>query len=387
MGPLASLLGSLFKTRAPLRAAARRAGSKAAREVRAEAIAKADAAGLRGAERAAFKAGFEPGAAAARSVATNRYANLLPGVGSDAGKSLPRAVLSRVSDLLDAGDLDGAEREAVSAIKRAVTREAYDIRKGRRATTALDLSFTGSTDDVVSEVVSHMEQGLSLQEASRESLARFAVLKRDGLPDVVGRQAYEAGVLAKRASDSYSEAFDILNRTPRAQDRIMAKYFQRDEDGNWVDTQGRVWEPEDLQSYSAQWRYDTDDQGNQFRTEVAQSFDPKHTRTTDPREPYRGAVLSVSVGDKYERMVSNFIKSMTSSGMAHGSPRVYNDIVATVRAMSPGRMLKLVRDGTIRKQLVWYFSSDQSVITSRLGELLRNLGMDPNNYDSEELTW
>lgn len=343
-------------------------GQTAAASARKELSKEATDRGLSGTSREKYYADHRAKVAAARETARENYDEVLKGANDSV--NLPRRMAKEIDEALSRGDLQGAEDAVRRSVSRAVTREMGDLRSGRRTGYGLDVDIT-SRSSVIDSAIRSLSTGENLASAARQALTDSVSIgtKNGTLHGAAARQVAEAAGEFNKLLD---RARNVTTLPPQAANQVMGQFFSKNDQSEYTDAEGNVWSPADLQSIA---------------TEESSPVTVESIRSSDPMESIARARRGLqSRVDAHSSRIQSFQTSLTSSGMAEQSPRLFNDVMSRVSSLSPGSLAAVIRTGVIGNS-VSYFSSNNFAIVANMRGLVAALGLDTDDYTYDEMNW
>lgn len=342
----------------------RAAASAAKKELSQEATEK----GLSGTSRKKYYADHKAKVAAARETAKENYDEVLKGANDSV--NLPRRMSKEIDEALSRGDLKGAEEAVRRSVSRAVTREMGDLRTGRRSGYGLNVDIT-SRDSVINEAIRNISTGDNLASAAREALTGSLSIdtKSGTLHGAAARQVANAAGEFNKLLD---RARNVTSLPPQAANQVMSQFFSKNDQGDYVDDAGNVWSQTDLQDIAVE-------ESSPVTVESIRSPDPMDSIDRARRGLQRRV-------EAHSSRVQSFQTSLTSSGMAEQSPRLFADVMSRINSLSPGSLASVIRTGVIGNS-VSYFSSNNFAIVANMRGLVSAVGLDPADYSYDEMNW
>ena len=84
-------------------------------------------------------------------------------------------------------------------------------------------------------------------------------------------------------------------------------------------------------------------------------------------------------------LLANLAKSMVNSGMWSALPRVSRDIYSAMENKSLSRLVEFFESGVLPDGKYAFLSSDQHIMSMNVSSMVRAAGLNPNDYEFEEL--
>lgn len=354
--------------RKEIRKARTLSGQTAAASARRELSQEATDRGLSGTSRQKYYADHRAKVAAARETARENYDEVLKGANDSV--NLPRRMSKEIDEALSRGDLQGAEDAVRRSVSRAITREMGDLRSGRRTGYGLDVDIT-SRSSVVDSAIRSLSTGENLASAARQALtSSLSIDTKNGT--LRGDSARQVAEAAGEFNKLLDRARNVTTLPPQAANQVMGQFFTKNDQGEYTDAEGNVWSQADLQSIA---------------TEESSPVTVESIRSPDPMESIARARRGLqSRVDAHSSRIQSFQTSLTSSGMAEQSPRLFADVMARVSSLSSGSLAGVIRTGVIGNS-VSYFSSNNFAIVANMRGLVAALGLNTDDYTYDEMNW
>lgn len=354
--------------RQEIRKARTLSGQKAAASARRELSEEATKRGLKGASRKEYYKDHKAKVDAARKSAREEYDEVLKGASTNL--NIPRRMARDIDEALSRGDLKAAEAAVRRSVSRAVTREMGDLRTGRRTGYGLDVNIA-SRESVIESAIRSLSSGSNLATAARDALTdSLSIATKSGT--LFGSAAREVAKAAGEFNRLLSRAQNVTSLPEQAAKQVMREFFRQNDQGDFVDADGNVWTPEDLQDIAV---------------EESSPVTVESIRSSDPLESIDRARRGIqSRVDAHSSRIRSFRTSLTNAGMAEQSPRLFNDIMARVSSLSPGALASVIRTGVVGNS-VSYFSSNNFAIIANMRPLVTAVGLNPDDYTYDEMNW
>lgn len=308
----------------------------------------------------------------ARAVVNLARKAKLPTTGS-AAQTVER--VRKLKNLGAATDLKFIESQA----RQAITAQASRYRTGKQ-TGGVEVDVDPSTRykidpwDVVTDIVS----GKTAAEAARDALVPAIRLKINFItPGGRTQPRIIEGAKALRKAEALGEfrkelerLRDFRNLGPRVRQSLAQKY------GLTIDEAKGV--AYDMFGFEVDFAT-VEDMANRSDTpEVSTMVDPAYSAQRHRTQLSR--LLNSS-----NELLANLAKSMVNSGMWSALPRVSRDIYSAMENKSLSRLVEFFESGVLPDGKYAFLSSDQHIMSMNVSSMVRAAGLNPNDYEFEEL--
>lgn len=311
------------------------------------------------------------------------------------GVSIPSSLVASISRHMATGDIEGAGNAVISYTRNSIRRGKSDMTSGKMfGDIGVGVSEAGTTIKDVSSTLSSVLSGESFHNAGRNAAAKaYATLTvgntytKGGPQKLAGETAAEVAGLIKTANKLRADVRELTSQPASRIRAIMdAEFGPAIRAGVWADDRGREWTPFDVEALAGS------DSSNYA---TARDINPGSSNEDSiRRQATTTPVARIASGSN--DLADNLNKSFITAGMKDNSPRMYNDIMSVINTMSPNRLAWLVGQApTVRgtrlfsgkprvREIVSYLSSDVYTIRTSADGLLKDLGLDPDDYDFHE---
>lgn len=308
----------------------------------------------------------------ARAVATLARKAKLPTTGS-AAKTVER--VRQLKNLGATTDLKFIESQA----RRAITDQASRYRTGKQ-TGGVEVDVDPSTRykidpwDVVTDIVS----GKPAAEAARDALVpairlevNFITAGGRSQPRIItGRKALQKAEALGEYTKELERLRDFRNLGPRVRQSLAQKY------GLTVDEAKGV--AYDMFGFEVDFETVEDMSKRSMLPSASRMVDPAHTAKKQRKQLTR----DLNSGNE---LLANLAQSMVNSGMWSALPRVSRDIYAAIERRSLAGIVDFFESGTMPDGKYAFLSSDQHIMSMNVSKMVSAAGLNPNDYEFDEL--